>query len=207
MPPSVCCSARRGSGDCVRGADASIIRSGDGANVNDKTARILLALVSVAAVVAAVGWYHAGAALRSSHTQLAGSTLEPIAMLLTEDQALIGELQAEPFAEKDAGILPSYLAKIRRDGVAKHADMKQRLDQLAENNAAIVALIKTYAPHARTAAFAAEADKFRNYAAAWRDRWNSVMEIFMGGGSYAAAEVPFPKGFPATVQAEIAAAK
>ena len=53
----------------------------------------------------------------------------------------------------------------------------------------------------------AEADKFRNYASAWRDRWNSVMELFMAGGNYAASEVPFPSGFPDAVQAEIAAAR
>lgn len=51
-------------------------------------------------------------------------------------------------------------------GVAKHADMKQRLDQLAENNTAIVTLLKAYAPHAKTPAFAAEADKYRHYASA-----------------------------------------
>jgi hypothetical protein len=33
------------------------------------------------------------------------------------------------------------------------------------------------------------------------------MELFMAGGNYAASEMPFPKAFPATVQAEIAAAK
>ena len=97
-------------------------------------------------------------------------------------------------------LLESYLAKIRRDGVAKHADMKQRLDQLAESNTAIVTLIKAYAPQAKTADFSVEADKFRNYAIAWRDRWNSVMELFMAGGNYAASEVPFPKGFPEAVQ-------
>lgn len=128
-------------------------------------------------------------------------------MLLKENQALIKELQSEPFTEKDSGILESYLAKIRRDGVAKHANMKQRLDQLAENNTAIVTLIKAYAPQARTAAFTAECDKFRNYASPWRDRWNSVMELFMAGGNYAVAGVPFPAGFPAAVDAEIAAAK
>jgi len=116
-------------------------------------------------------------------------------------------LQADPFSEKDARILASYLAEIRRDGVAKHADMKQRLDQLAENNTAIVTLIKVYSPQAKTPVFTAEADKFRNYASAWRDRWNSVMELFMAGGNYAASEVPFPKAFPDAVQAEIAAAR
>lgn len=74
--------------------------------------------------------------------------LEPAASW--EIAALIRELQAEPFTEKDAGIPESYLVKMRRDGVANHADTKQRLDALAENNTAIVALIKAYGPHAKT---------------------------------------------------------
>jgi len=85
--------------------------------------------------------------------------------------------------------------------------MKQPRDQLAENNTAIVTLIVVYAPHAKTPAFTAEADKFRHYASAWRDRWDSVMELFMAGGNYAVAGVPFPARFPAAVDAEIAAAK
>jgi hypothetical protein len=103
--------------------------------------------------------------------------------------------------------LQAYLAKICRDGVPKNAPMKQRLDQLAENNTAIVALIKVYAPHAKTPAFVAEADKFRNYSSAWRDRWNSVMELFMAGGNYPTSGVTFPDGFSATVDAEIAASR
>jgi hypothetical protein len=76
--------------------------------------------------------------------------------------------------------LASYLAKIRADGVAKHADMKQRLDQLAENNSSIIALVAVYSPHAKTAAFGVEAERFRRYAIAWRDRWTCVMELFHG---------------------------
>ena len=82
------------------------------------------------------------AALNETRSQLNSSELGAIATLLKDDQALIKELQADPSTEKDARILASYLAEIRRDGVAKHADMKQRLDQLAENNTAIVTLIK-----------------------------------------------------------------
>ena len=52
-----------------------------------------------------------------------------------------------------------------------------------------------------------EADKFLNYAIAWRDRWNSVMELFMAGGNYPVAGVPFPNGFPAAVRAEIEGAR
>jgi hypothetical protein len=156
---------------------------------------------------AATGRYHQNQALVEARAQIVTSTLQPVATLLKENQLLIQELQSEPFAEKDSGILESYLAKIRRDGVPKNAQMKQRLDQLAENNTAIVTLIKAYTPYARTSAFTSEGDKFRSYAAAWGDRWNSVMELFMAGGNYAASEMPFPKAFPATVQAEIAAAK
>ena len=133
--------------------------------------------------------------------------MQPIKALLKENQALIKALQAEASAETNSGILESYLTKIRRDGVPKHADTKQRLDSLAENNTAIVTLIKAYAPSAKMPGFVAEGDKFRNYASAWRDRWNSVMELFMAGGNYAAAGVPLPAGFAAAVEAEIAAAK
>jgi len=175
--------------------------------LNNKNGWILSVATFIAAVVATSAWYHSSSVLDRTRSQLVAGELQPIAALLKENQALVEELQAEPFTEKDAGILASYLAKIRREGVAKHADMKQRLDQLAENNTAIVTLIKAYAPQAKTPEFAMEADRFRNYASAWRDRWNSVMELFMAGGNYPASEVPFPKGFPGAVQVEIAAAR
>jgi hypothetical protein len=161
----------------------------------------------IAALVAAYSWHHALRTLDESRAQVVANELQPIVMMLKENQAATDALKSGSFTEKDSGILESYLTKIRRDGVAKHADMKQRLDALAENNTAIVTLIKAYAPQAKTHAFTSEGDKFRNYASAWRDRWNSVMELFMAGGNYAASEVPFPKGFPDAVQAEIAAAR
>jgi hypothetical protein len=175
--------------------------------MNARLVAILLALVSIAAVVGAASWYHAHQALQDSRAQFVGSVLEAMIALLKDNQGIITEMQAVPYTENDAGILESYLIKIRRDGVAKHADMKQRLDQLAENNTAIVTLIKAYATQAKTGTFMTEGDKFRNYASAWRDRWNSVMELFMAGGNYVAAEVPFPKGLPDAVQAEIVAAR
>jgi hypothetical protein len=166
------------------------------------------AIAGVALAMAMTGaWYQAHLAFLRSRSQFVAATLEPVAAQLKENQAIIDELQAEPYAEKDSGILESYLIKIRRDGVAKNAQMKQRLDELSENNTAIVALIATYLPDAKTAAFASESNRFRNYAAAWRDRWDSVMELFMAGGNYPAAVVPFPKNFPGAVQAEIAVAR
>lgn len=175
--------------------------------MNDGSARVLVGVVLVAILLAAGGWFQARSVSSRARSQVLTSELQPIATLLQENQGVLNELQAEPFAEMDSGILESYLAKIRRDGVAKHADMKQRLDQIAENNTAIVTLIKAYAPYAKTPSFTTEGDKFRNYASAWRDRWNSVMELFMAGGNYAASEVPFPKGLAAAVDAEIAVTK
>ena len=157
----------------------------------------------IAACLALAAWYQASGELR----QLRLGELKPIAVLLREDHEVLVALQADAALEKESGILGSYLAEIRADGVPKHADMKQRLDRLAENNSAIVELIDVYLPHAKTAAFSAEADKFERYAIAWRDRWNSVMELFMAGGNYPVAELPFPKGLIDAVQAEIEAAQ
>lgn len=175
--------------------------------MKDRTVGFALLAALVAALAAAAFGYHEHESLGAARSQLVLGELHPIATLLQDNQTLIHELQSDPFTEGESGILESYLIKIRRDGVPKHADMKQGLDQLAENNTAIVTLLKAYAPHAKTPAFATEADKYRNYAAAWRDRWNSVMELFMAGGNYAVAGVPVPKDLPAAVDAEIAAAK
>jgi len=175
--------------------------------LNNKTPFFIAAIAVVVALVAVCFWHHEKQAFAKLHMQTVIGEVQSITTLLLEDQALFKELQAEPFAEKDLGILESYLAKIRRDGVPKHADMKQKLDQIAENNTAIVTLIKVYAPQARTAAFVPEGDKFRNYASTWRDRWNSVMELFMAGGNYAASGVSLPAEFTAAVDAEIKAAE
>lgn len=113
--------------------------------VNNRTLAILLGVASATGLSAVAAWYQASAALRESHAQVIRDELQPIATRLTEDQEILEELQTEPFTEKNSGILESYLAKIRRDGVAKYADLKQRLDTLVENNTAIVTLIEAYA--------------------------------------------------------------
>jgi hypothetical protein len=160
-----------------------------------------------AALIATAAWYHAHDALQASQSQLISSDLKPIAALLTDDQKLLTELQSPPFAESDAGILESYLVKLRRDGIAKTSEMKQRLDTLAENNTAIATLITAYLPNAKTQEFITEANKLKTYAAAWRDRWNSFTELYMAGGNYPNASPTFPDDFPGAVQAEIAAAQ
>jgi hypothetical protein len=174
--------------------------------MSQQTWRILSILAAFAALAAGALAYREHAAIDALKSERIGGELRPIAQLLQDDRQILAELHATPFAEGDADVLESYLIKIRKDGVAKHSDMKQRLDALAENTVEIVALIKAYSPHARTAAFTTASDRFREYAAAWRDRWNSVMELFMAGGNYAKAAVAFPNGFAAAVDAEINAA-
>jgi hypothetical protein len=164
--------------------------------MNGKIAWLLVLLVSIAAVLAGVAYCHA-------RTQLHESQVRELAMLsslLEEDQDLLGKLHAS-----NSNILASYLTAIRADGVAKHADAKQELDRLAENNAALLTLINVYKPNAKTAVFNAEAGNFQRYAIAWRDRWTSVMELFMAGGNYPVVEVSFPEGFVGAVRVEIQA--
>jgi hypothetical protein len=165
---------------------------------------LAITLVSVLfAVFILGGWYQAHQALQAARLDRVASTLEPINALIKENQATLLELQAEPFAEKDSGILESYLIKLRRDGVATSAPMKQRLDSLAENNSEILALLTAYGPQSKTAGFTSATNKFRSYAIAWRDRWNSVIDLFMAGGNYPTSGMPFPVEFPAAVNSEI----
>lgn len=173
--------------------------------MSGKAVWLAFAATIIALLATADLWHHEHDALDTLRVQVVAGELQPIATLLNENQTLQQELQSEPCVDKDCGILEPYLANIRRDGIARHADMKQRLDTLADNNTAIVALIKAYTPHAKTPGFTIEADKFRNYASAWRDRWNSVMELFMAGGNFAASEVPFPAGFQEAVRVELSA--
>jgi len=68
-------------------------------------------------------------------------------------------------------------------------------------------LLEAFSPKAQTPSFNAEADKFQNCAAAWRDRWNGVMELFVAGGNYVASKVRLPRDFPDALKAEIDAAR
>jgi hypothetical protein len=149
------------------------------------TAGVLVLL----AVTAAGTWY---AARRELVACIVDDSLQPIAALLEDDAKILKALQSEQYAASESAILDSYLTRIRRDGVPKNAGMKQRIDQLVNNNTVIVALLSRYSTHARTAAFRAAADRFRDYAIPFRDRWQSVFEIFMAGGNLPAAGPSFP---------------
>ena len=159
------------------------------------------------ALICAGGWVREHERLREVRLTQVSDTLGPIAEMLKENAAITRELQAASYAEGDNDFVSAYLIKIRRDGVPKHSDMKQRIDRINNNNTAMLALLSKYSTHARTSAFKASADRFRDYAISLRDRWQSVPEIFMAGGNLPTAGPAPPAEFSVAVAAESVAAR
>lgn len=168
------------------------------------------ALAGAVTVGGSAGWVAARETLAGARTVQAESLLRPAIVLLKDCQRLRSELRANvdiaallPDTSPDGSVLAAYLMLIRRDGVPRHAGSKQRLDQIASNDAARAALIAAYAPFARKPEFSTQAVRFQRYAAAWRDRWNSVMELFMAGGNYPTLEPIEPPELLNALQAEL----
>lgn len=159
--------------------------------INPRITKVIISLLILLVVFAATYFF----SQRFTRSNDLSSVLISINSLLSEREELIKELQANQFVEPYSDILPSYLIKIRRDGVQSHADMKQLLNSLAENTTALATLVDLYEPQSKTNEFRAEAKKVRAYAIAWTDRWNSLMDLFMTGGGYPVTEVPFPDKF------------
>jgi hypothetical protein len=156
----------------------------------------------VAAVVCAVGWLHTQQTVRDLLRTQVSDALDPITEMLKENAAIAQELRNAPYAEGDNDFVSAYLIKIRRDGVPKHSDMKQRIDRLNNNNTAILALLAKYSTHAKAPTFKASAERFRDYGISLRDRWQSVPEIFMAGGNLPAAGPMFPAEFLHAIETE-----
>jgi hypothetical protein len=164
--------------------------------------RLVTVAAFAVALICAGGWYHQHRELREARHSLITDALDPISEMLEENEALTRKLQAAPYAEGENEFVSAYLIKIRRDGVPKHSDMKQRIDRIMNNNTAILALLAKYSTHAHTAAFKASAERFRDYAISLRDRWQSVPEIFMAGGNLPAAGSACPTEFLQTLAPE-----
>jgi hypothetical protein len=162
----------------------------------------LVSLLSLAAFCIA-----ACSSRNASASREAGSTVETMSVLLSQREDAMRQLSAQTIAESGAGLADAYLAKIRRDGVAKHSELKRRIDDIAQNTIAIDALIDLHEPYAKTVAFRTEAKKFRAYGLVWIDRWNGVFETFMLGGRLPATEPLYPNGFAAALKAEAEAIK
>lgn len=163
----------------------------------------MLTLSAVALLVAAavaVTWQYSQRALRAC---VVDETLQPVAALLEENRRILAALQSQGHAASESALLESYLRRIRSDGVPRHSAMKQQIDRVVNNNTVIVALLSKYAPHARTPAFSTAADQYRDYAIAFRDRWQSVFEIFMAGGNLPRSGPAFPDGIVEAVAQEL----
>lgn len=168
-----------------------------------KFGNVATVMAVAAALICAIGWFHEHQLLREARQALIADTLDPIVEMLKENEAITRELQSAEYVEPGNEFVAAYLIKIRRDGVPKHSDMKQRIDRINNNNTAILALLAKYSTHARTAAFRASAERFRDYAISLRDRWQSVPEIFMAGGNLPATGPQFPAEFPQAITAEL----
>jgi hypothetical protein len=168
---------------------------------------LLLVAALLVAMAAGVAAYRSAAALDASRAAVVKGLLEPAVALIEQNQGLLQALQAAQPAGQAAGVLEAYLAQVRRDGVPAHAASRQRLEQIAQNNVAITTLLTAYGPHARTPALLRDVERFREHAAAWQSRWGSVMEVFMAGGTYASADVPYPAQLPDRLRDELAAAR
>lgn len=151
------------------------------------------------------GWYRGESAFRDAGRRQALDGLEPARELLAENASLTRELQSPPYAQGDADFVSGYLALARRDGMVKHSAMKVRIDRLVNNNTSILALLGAYMPRARTAGLKAWTERFREYAIAQRDRWQSVPETFMAGGNLPAAAPALPAQLAEALRAEISA--
>lgn len=163
----------------------------------------MIGQVAIAVVLLAIAvggtWHYADRSLRRCAVD---ESLQPIAELLKDDQRLVDSLIHDGMADSEPTILDTYLQRIRRDSAPKSSAMKQRIDTLVSNNTVIVALLSKYSTHVQMPAFEAAAEQYRNYAISFRDRWQSVFEIFMAGGHLPAAGPAIPTNFAAALAAE-----
>jgi hypothetical protein len=169
-----------------------------------KPGNLVTAIAVAVALACAGGWLQEHRTVRELQRAQVYDTLGPVAEMLRENARITQELRAATNADGNADLASAYLVEIRRDGVPKHSDMKQRIDRINNNNTAVLALLSKYSEHAKASAFKASEERFRDYAISLRDRWQSVPEIFMAGGNLAVAAPPFPAEFSDALTAELA---
>lgn len=165
-------------------------------------------LCSVLSLAIGGGWYQERQKnLRAdveANQRLVVEYLQPVATLLADNEVIFKELRSAPYVEPGWGILESYLIKIRRDGVPKHALMKKRIETLVANNETIITLLSKYAAYAKTPIFESESAKFRDHGIRYNDRWKSLLEVYAANGDFPTDAPVFPEGFSSAVQAELA---
>jgi hypothetical protein len=158
-------------------------------------------LLSVIALALAWGAWRGGAAEPDSRERM----LDRMQSLVAMRQSLLSQLSGTAQSSEGASVYGAYLNALRRDGLPPHEATRQRLASLAECNTALLAIFEIYLPMARTDDLPRQLDPLRAYVLTASDRWNSVMSYFMAGGAFPATDAPFPEGFKAALEAEVAA--
>ena len=164
-------------------------------------------VTSILSLLVGSGWYQEYQKNQrmqlEANEKLIVEYLQPIATYLKDNESIFQELRAPPYVEPGWGILESYLIKIRRDGVPKNALMKKRIDTLVQNDETIVTLLTKYAAYIENDSFRVQAEKFRDHAIRYSDRWKSLLEVYASKGDFPTAAPVFPTEFPQAVQDEI----
>jgi len=168
---------------------------------------VLSLIFAVSTMVGGGGWYqqyqaHQDAIKKENERRVA-DFLKPMLTYLDDNKAIYDQLQQPRYKETGWGILESYLIKIRRDGVDKHALMKGRIDSLVENNSAVIALLRQYEGYTRSPDLSRTAKAFRNHAIRYRDRWRSLLQVYESQAEFPTAAPSFPKEFPRAIKDEI----
>jgi hypothetical protein len=169
-----------------------------------RATEVVVATCAVAGLALSVWLYFTTQDASSAPCVGGVNVLTAIQADLARHAELQRELQQARFVERGEGAIESYLAKIRRDGLPAHDDMKQKLVALARLNTEVVALADVYELHARTPALRLATKEFSRYAIVWNDRWESVPDYFMAGGKLPAATLFASTDLAAAVDAELA---
>lgn len=131
--------------------------------------------------------------------------LVPVKNALRENRSLYERLSSPLYNEPDWGVQESYYLRVRRDGPDKHQIMEHMIDGLVENNAKVLRLLDTYMGRARTREFTDKEAAFREHARLYESRWKGMKAAAINKEEPPMAEPVFPAGFPASLDAEIAA--
>lgn len=164
-------------------------------------------VTSILALLGGSGWYQEynknKAAEAAVNQRLVSDWLSKIEDLLETNKVIYEELSSSLYSEPGWGILESYLLKIRRDGVPRHALMKQRIDSMDQNNQAIITLLRGYSGYIKTELLKAKSREFINHATLYSDRWGSLVEVYESGADFPTNAPVFPASFPYSIEQEI----
>jgi hypothetical protein len=158
----------------------------------------------VASIAVAVAFAMLVYVLSSHHSSgdLRAHVQQQMSRLVADHRRLEAELAHEPFLDAGKGPMEAYLARIRRDGVPQHSEMRRKLAAIAEDNAELLALAEAYESAAKSEAWPDQLRALRTYVITWNERWNGLFETFMAGGNLAGGEPPFPPQFAEVLKSE-----